>query len=238
MAYQVKLEVFEGPLDLLLHLIDENQIDIYDIPIARITEEYLTYLASTPQLDLDSAGEFLLMAATLIHIKSQMLLPKEEGEEEFLQEDPRTPLVERLLEYKRFRDAAASLRMLEERQQLVYVRDGFEEEETPKGPLEIPLLDLLVAFREVLKRVQETPALAIEPEEIKIEERMAYLLNRLAHEGSLPFSSLFLGERRRLEMIVTFLALLELLRQGLVRARQPVPFGEILIARIEKRGLP
>ncbi|MBI3988238.1 MAG: segregation/condensation protein A [candidate division NC10 bacterium] len=234
MAYQVKLEVFEGPLDLLLHLIDENQIDIYDIPIARITKEYLTYLASTPQLDLDGAGEFLLMAATLIHIKSQMLLPKEEGEDELQAEDPRTPLVERLLEYKRFKLAAAGLRRLEERQQLVYVREEFGEGETPEGPLEIPLLDLLVAFRKILKRTSEIPVLVIEQEEIQIEERMASLLNRLAQESPLTFSSLFHGEQRRLGVIVTFLALLELLRQGAARARQSVPFGEIMIYRMEE----
>ncbi len=235
MTYQVKLGVFEGPLDLLLHLIEENKVDIYDIPIARITNEYLAYLASTPQIDLDSAGEFLLMAATLIHIKSQMLLPKEEGEEEPLAEDPRMPLVERLLEYKRFKEAAKQLAALEERQQLVYVRDGLGG--GAGGPLAIPLLDLLVAFREVLKRTPETPALPIEPEEIRLEERMAYLLDRLSRESPLPFSSLFHDERRRLAVIVTFLALLELLRQGRVRARQAVPFGEIILSRVEEGRL-
>lgn len=237
MTYQVKLGIFEGPLDLLLHLIEENKIDIYDIPIARITNEYLAYLASTPQLDLDGAGEFLLMAATLIHIKSQMLLPKEEGEEEPLAEDPRTPLVERLLEYKRFKEAARQLAALEERQQLIYVRDGFGGGTGPGGPLAIPLLDLLVAFREVLRRTSETPDLPIEPEEIRLEERMAYLLDRLSRESPLPFSSLFHDERRRLAVIVTFLALLELLRQGRVRARQAVPFGEIMLSRVEEGRL-
>lgn len=238
MVYQVRLPVFEGPLALLLHLIEENEIDIYDIPISRITEEYLRYLASTPTLDLESAGEFLLMAATLIHIKSQMLLPKEEREEEQPEEDPRMPLVERLLEYKRFKEAAAALGEWEARQQLVYLRSDQGGEE-PSSPLEIPLLYLLVAFREVLKRTEEVPPiLAIEREELDIGERMAFLLDRLAKESPIPFSSLFEGERRRLAVIVAFLALLEILRRGLARVHQPVPFGEILIYQTEgdRRG--
>lgn len=235
MPYQVKLPVFEGPLDLLLHLIEEQEVDIYDIPIARITEAYLRYLAETPELDLEGAGEFLLMAATLVHIKSKMLLPRGEvEEEEETLEDPRMPLVERLLEYKRYKEAALALGEREAAQQLVYGRGG--DLEPPSSPLGLRLVDLLVAFREVLKRAEAEPPLVIEREEINIRERMAFLLERLREESPIPFSSLFEQGSRRLEVIVTFLALLELLRQGLIRCRQSVPFGEIMISRGEKRA--
>lgn len=235
MSYQVKLEVFEGPLDLLLHLIEEQKVDIYDIPIAKIAEAYLRYLAETPELDLESAGEFLLMAATLVHIKSRMLLPREEvAEEGETSEDPRAQLVERLLEYKRYKEAALALGEREAAQQLVFGRSG--DLGPPSSPLGLRLVDLLVAFQEVLKRAEAEPPLVVEREEVDIGERMALLLERLKEESPIPFSSLFEKGSRRLEVIVTFLALLELLRQGLIRCRQSVPFGEIVIYRVEKRA--
>lgn len=230
MAYQVKLEVFEGPLDLLLHLIDENQVNIYDIPIARITEEYLRYLAEVPILDLESAGEFLLMAATLVHIKSKMLLPQEEVLEGEPEEDPRASLVERLLEYKRYKEVALALGEREILQQLVYVRG--EDFKPPPSPLGVRLVDLLSAFRGVLQRASQGPLLLLPREELDVMDRMTRLLEKLAQESPIPFFSLF--ERgSRLELIVTFLALLELLRRGLARVRQTLPFGEIMIYRGE-----
>jgi segregation and condensation protein A len=232
MRYRVRLDMFEGPLDLLLYLIQVNEIDIYDIPIATITEEYLGCLATMQELDLDVAGEFLVLAATLIHVKSKMLLPKEEAEgEEGSEEDPRRELVERLLEYKRFKDAAMTFEEFESRQQLLYARPAGLSAPQPEGPLQIGLSELLRAFAAVVRRLPETAALDISPESITVGERMVALLDRLSVESPLPFGALFDGAMTRLSLIATFLALLELLRQGLARARQAEGNGEIMIYR-------
>ncbi len=232
MAYRVRLELFEGPLDLLLYLIQVNEIDIYDIPIARITEEYLGCLATMQELDLNVAGEFLVIAATLIHIKSKMLLPKEELEgEEGSDEDPRRELVERLLEYKRFKDAAMTFEALESRQHLLYARPAGLSTPTPEGPLQIGLSELLRAFAAVMQRLPEPAALDISPEAVTVGERMVALLDRLSLESPLPFGALFEGTLTRSLLITTFLALLELLRQGLARARQSERDGEIMLYR-------
>ncbi len=233
MTYQVKLEMFEGPLDLLLHLIREHQLNILDIPIAKITEEYLRYLALMQELDLDVAGEFLLMAATLIHIKSKMLLPPEEaGEgEEAEEEDPRAELVDRLLEYKRYKEAAQTLVLLEGEQFLLHRRGAPAMELTVEGPLSVSLFELIRAFREVLRRADLPAPLEITPEELNVGQRIVVLLDRLAAESPLEFTRLFAGSVRRAEIIVTFLALLELLRRRLATARQAEPVGAIMIYR-------
>lgn len=233
MTYQVKLEMFEGPLDLLLHLIREHQLNILDIPIAKITEEYLRYLALMQELDLDVAGEFLLMAATLIHIKSKMLLPPEEaGEgEEAEEEDPRAELVDRLLEYKRYKEAAQTLVLLEGEQFLLHRRGAPAMELTVEGPLSVSLFELIRAFREVLRRADLPAPLEITPEELNVGQRIVVLLDRLAAESPLEFTRLFAGSVRRAEIIVTFLALLELLRRRLATARQAEPVGPIMIYR-------
>ena len=233
MTYQVKLEMFEGPLDLLLHLIREHQLNILDIPIAKITEEYLRYLALMQELDLDVAGEFLLMAATLIHIKSKMLLPPEEvaegeGVEE---EDPRAELVDRLLEYKKFKEAAQTLGVLEAEQALLCRRGAPAIELEVEGPLSVSLFELMRAFRDVLRRADVPSPLEITPEELNVGQRIVILLDRLAAESPLEFTSLFAGSTRRAEIIVTFLALLELLRRRLATARQAEPAGPIMIYR-------
>ncbi len=233
MTYQVKLEMFEGPLDLLLHLIREHQLDILDIPIAKITEEYLRYLALMQELDLDVAGEFLLMAATLIHIKSKMLLPPEEvaegeGVEE---EDPRAELVDRLLEYKKFKEAAQTLGVLEAEQALLCRRGAPAIELEVEGPLSVSLFELMRAFRDVLRRADVPAPLEITPEELNVGQRIVILLDRLAAESPLEFTTLFAGSTRRAEIIVTFLALLELLRRRLATARQAEPTGPIMIYR-------
>jgi segregation and condensation protein A len=232
MAYRVRLELFEGPLDLLLYLIQVNEIDICDIPIATITEEYLGCLATMQELDLHVAGEFLVIAATLIHIKSKMLLPKEglEGEEGS-DEDPRRELVERLLEYKRFKDAAMTFDELESRQHLLYARPAGLSPSMPEGPLQIGLSELLRAFAAVMQRLPEPAALDITPEAVTVGERMVALLDRLSLESPLPFGALFDGALTRSLLIATFLALLELLRQGLARARQSERDGEIMLYR-------
>jgi segregation and condensation protein A len=238
MSYQVKLDMFEGPLDLLLHLIRERQLDILDIPMATITDEYLRYLAMMQELDLEVAGEFLVMAATLIHIKSRMLLPPEEaaaGEEGEPEEDPRAELVDRLLEYQRFKEAAQTLGQLESEQLLLYRRGAPALELEVEGPLSVSLFELLRAFRDVLRRAEAPAQLEITPEELNVGQRIVNLLDRLAQESPLEFTQLFNRSRRRAEIIVTFLALLELLRRRLASARQAEPMGPIMIYRTLER---
>jgi segregation and condensation protein A len=238
MSYQIKLDMFEGPLDLLLHLIREQQLDILDIPIATITEEYLRYLAMMQELDLEVAGEFLVMAATLIHIKSKMLLPPDQagaGEEGEPEEDPRAALVDRLLEYKRFKEAAQTLGYLESEQLLRYRRGVPAMDLEVEGPLSVSLLELLRAFRDVLRRAEAATPLEITPEELNVGQRIVTLVDRLAQESPVEFSQLFVGSRRRPEIIVTFLALLELLRRGLASARQTERMGPIMIYRTLER---
>jgi segregation and condensation protein A len=237
MTFQIKLQMFEGPLDLLLHLIREHQVDILDIPIASITEEYLRTLTLMQELDLEVAGEFLLMAATLIHIKSKMLLPPEEATEgeEAAQEDPRAELVNRLLEYKRFKEAAQTLSLLESEQLLLHHRESAAIPLEIEGPLQISMLELLRALRGVLQRADTPAAMEITPEELNVGQRIVSLIDRLAAESPVDFVQLFSSDARRAEIIVTFLALLELLRRGLASARQPEALGPIMIYRAVER---
>ncbi len=239
MNFQIKLDMFEGPLDLLLHLIREHQLDILDIPIASITEEYLRYLAVMQELDLDVAGEYLLMAATLIHIKSKMLLPPEETMEgeEAEPEDPRAELVSRLLEYRRFKEAAQTLGLLESETQLLHPRGAPAMEFEVEGPLEVSMIELLRAFRDILTRAETTATpLEITPEELNVGQRIVTLVDRLAGESPLEFSRLFADDTRRVEIVVTFLALLELLRRGLATVRQAEVLGPIMIYRTLEQG--
>jgi len=232
MTFQIKLDMFEGPLDLLLHLIREHQLDILDIPIATITGEYLRYLALMQELDLDVAGEFLLMAATLIHIKSKMLLPPDAAEgEEAEEEDPRAELVNRLLEYKRFKEAAQTLGLLESETGLLHRRGAPALDLEVEGPLQVSMVELLRAFRDVLSRADKAVPLEITPEEINVGQRIVMLMDRLVVENPVEFSRLFANATRRVEIIVTFLALLELLRRRLATARQGEAMGPIMIYR-------
>jgi segregation and condensation protein A len=237
MTFQVKLDMFEGPLDLLLHLIREHQLDILDIPIAAITDEYLRYLALMQELDLDVAGEFLLMAATLIHIKSRMLLPPDEtdGGEDAEQEDPRAELVSRLLEYKRFKEAAQTLGLLESETAYLHRRGAPAMEMEVEGPLHVSMVELLRALRDVLSRTDKAAPLEITPEEINVGQRIVMLMDRLAAESPVEFGQLFGNATRRVEVIVTFLALLELLRRRLATARQSETMGPIMIYRAVER---
>ena len=238
MSFQIKLHMFEGPLDLLLHLIREHQIDILDIPIATITEEYLRYIAIMQELDLDVAGEYLLMAATLIHIKSKMLLPPDETAEgeEAEGEDPRAELVNRLLQYKTFKEAAQTLNLLESETALLHRRGAPAMDLEVEGPLQVSMVELLRAFRDVLSRVDKSAPMEITPEEINVGQRIVMLMDRLAAESPVEFSRLFGDATRRVEVIVTFLALLELLRRRLATARQSEPMGPIVIYRTVERA--
>lgn len=232
--YKVRLEVFEGPLDLLLYLIRQEEIDIYDIPIARITRQYLEYLEFMKSLDIEIAGEFLVMAATLLKIKSRMLLPRHQelGEEA---EDPRKDLVQQLLEYKKFKEIAERLGEKEYQQRRMFPRPkgGFDNaaEIIPPEPTapEVGMLELLTAFKQVLERIDKLKLYEIVGEDISIEERIDYLLRVITQRRRMTFMELFENEHRRLVMVVTFFALLELMRLGRVSVRQETLFGEILI---------
>jgi len=228
MSYQVKLQNFQGPLDLLLFLIKKNEVDIYDIPIAEITRQYLEYIQLMRQLDLKVAGEFILMAATLIRIKARMLLPVAEGVEE--EEDPREELVHQLLEYKRFKEIASSLSLKEEEQRKLYPRSCFDSVEVSPNPAkEVSLFDLLWAFREVLKRLPETKPYEVEPVSVTVEEQIDFVLSFLATREKVSFFELVSRIEKRVVMIVTFVAILELIRTGRIKVRQSRPFEEIWI---------
>jgi len=241
-AYQVKLEAFEGPLDLLLHLIRSHELDIYDIPIALITEQYLGYLELMQELNLDVAGEFLVMASTLIHIKSRTLLPRppadaEDGEAE---EDPREALVRRLLEHEKFKAAAELLHERETVRSAQFTRpdarvaDAAGDEYEPE--LEVDLFSLLAAFRGVLERASRRPPMVLPPEQIPVETRMRQMLARLSETEACGFEELFDdGDGSRPFVIVTFLAVLELIRLRLVRVFQSAGGGPI---RVYKRARP
>jgi segregation and condensation protein A len=228
-GYTVKVDVFEGPLDLLLHLIKQNQLDIYDIPIALITEQYLEYIRIMKALDLTIAGEFLVMAATLMYIKSRMLLPAPIEEEEEEEEDPRAELVQRLVEYKRFKEAAIHLS-----QQALLERDVFirplHEIEMEDSEIEADLFHLIDALRELLKRQVGEAFHEVTLDRVTLRERMRELSVRLQGvREAIPFSALFAPVASRVELIVTFLALLELIKTGIVRAYQREVFGPLWV---------
>ncbi|WPD20108.1 segregation and condensation protein A [Thermaerobacter composti] len=236
MAYTVRLDRFEGPLDLLLQLIERQEIDIHDIPIARITEQYLEHLEAMRRLDLEVTSEFVVLAAQLIEIKARMLLPPEPRaqEEEAAEEpDPREELVRRLLEYRRYKEAARYLSQLAEQHGGRYPRlaEAIEPLAGELSGLEgVTLEDLVRAFATVLAAARETPEVVVEPEEVTVAQQMDAILRLLAATaGPVTFRACFSGRATRLEVVVTFLALLELIRQGRVRVRQDRAFGEIVL---------
>ncbi len=232
--YRVKLPIFEGPLDLLLHLIKKSEVEIVDIPIAGITEQYLAYLEMMRELNLDIAGEFLVMAATLTLIKSRMLLPPSEGDEEEEEADPRADLVRQLLDSQRYREAALELSERPLLQRDVFVREPFMDiDETPEaaepGRIKVTVWELLEAFRAVLKRARPESVHEIVTERFTLRDRVRSLLQALSVARSLEFDSLFEEDASRFEVVVTFLALLELMKMGAVRAVQDDRFGRIVI---------
>ena len=225
----MRLEVFEGPLDLLLHLIRRNQVDIYDIPIATITDQYLDYLSLMKALNLDVAGEFLLMAATLLHIKSKMLLPSPPEEEEE-EDDPRAELVNRLLEYEKYKEAASQLHERDVLERDTFVPGKQAEESEERGLVEVGVFELIEALKDVLNRYSPETAYDITLDRITIEERIAQILETVKAEGKeLLFSSLFSGVSSKDDIIITFLALLELIKMRMIKVYQRVPFGPIEI---------
>jgi len=238
-AYQVKLESFEGPLDLLIHLIKTEEVNIYDIPIAVITARYLEYIDLMQELNLDMAGEFLVMAATLIHIKSRMLLPRPDPTQDDPDEDPREALVRRLLEHQKFKAAAellferGTLRGAQWTRPDQRVADLAGEEYEPE--LEVDLFSLLSAFKAVLERAKARPPIPLPAEQISLELRIEQLLARLSETEACGFEDLFVDVSSRSDLIVTFLALLEMIRLKLVRVFQSGAFSPI---RVYKRARP
>jgi segregation and condensation protein A len=231
----VRLEVFEGPLDLLLHLIKKNDLEISDIPIAQITQEYLSYLDLMKELNLDMAGEFLVMASSLIQIKAQMLLPAPDAGSEETGPDPRAELVQKLLEYQKFKEAAGILSTFNEKEKDFYYRSippHFEQEDFI---LQASAVDLLGAFKQVLDQAPREVGQILR-EEITIETRIREILTLLESKPSLAFEELFSSSHRRIDLIVTFLALLELIRLKQVIALQSQLFGTIRIQRNEPRA--
>jgi segregation and condensation protein A len=235
-AYPVRLQNFEGPLDLLLHLIKQHEMDIYDIPIAAVTQQYLEYLDILTELNLDVAGEFLVMAATLIHIKSRMLLPRPDPSQEQPDEDPREALVRRLIEHQRFKAAAELLHEKEIQRSAQWGRPDERVAEVvgeaPEPEIEVDLFSLMTAFRSVLERARRRPHVPLPPEQISIEARIEQLMARLSETEACGFEELFADIDTRSGMIVTFLALLEMIRLHRVRAIQPGSAGPIRIYRV------
>jgi segregation and condensation protein A len=236
--YKVKFEVFEGPLDLLLYLIKKEEVDIYEVNLTRLATQFIEYIETMRMLDLEVAGEFLVMAATLMYIKSRELLPVDqqaqvEGEEEG--EDPRWELIRQLVEYKKFKDAAAQLQVLEARQEDVFPRAPGKlefEAESPAGP-EASIFDLVNAVNVVLKRFgKREDQRDIFEDKWTVSEKIELLMRILGERPGVRFSELFEGVTSRSEVVVTFLALLELIRLKQLTAVQREPFGEIEICRV------
>lgn len=237
--YKVKLEVFEGPLDLLLHLIKEEELNIYDIPIFRITQQYFEYMEMMKQLNMDIAGEFLVMAATLIYIKSRMLLPSPPAVENPDDEsgvDPREELVRKLVEYKKYKEVATSLRERESHQANSFARGTVMELnlEDPDYMQEVSVFQLLGAFRKILKSVALPHLYEVTLEDISVTERMTEIMELLESKPRLTFEEVFANTRSRMEIVGTFLSVLELMKQQQIRAIQDGPLGQIWIHRIEE----
>jgi segregation and condensation protein A len=237
--YKVKLDVFEGPLDLLLYLIRKDEVDIYDISIERITNQYLEYLETFRMLDLEVAGEFVVMAANLIYIKSRNLLPvhQQPPEEEAEEEDPRWDLIRQLIEYKKYKDAAYQLHQRELHQETLIARvpetPDFKEADT-LFKSEVGIFDLIRAFQKVLKKVENRreDLREIFEENFTVSDKIDHIMRTIRPDQSVAFSTLFATAASRMEIVVTFLALLELIRLKQFRFQQETSFAEIEIRRV------
>jgi segregation and condensation protein A len=244
MSYKIKLELFEGPLDLLLYLVKKDHLNIYDIPIAKVTEQYLEYLNLMQLLDLNVAGEFLVMAATLMQIKSRMLLPAEETAVAEEQEDPRAELVKRLLEYEKFKQIAETLRQKETDQREVFKRPKVEVE-IDKGEgsekevyFEASIFDLINAFSQALKDVPKEVFYEVIKDEFTIDEKIHNILHLLLVRTSVQLSELFAKAKNKIEIVVTFLAILELIRMKEILCAQKGVFQDIEILRNKENITP
>ncbi len=231
MSYEVKLEIFEGPLDLLLYLIKKNEIDIYDIPIAFITEQYLNHLELMKALNLDLAGEYLVLTATLLHIKSKMLLPVQDGDEEE-ESDPREELVKQLLEYQAFKEASLNLDKRFMLGRDVFKREysyGEEIDMEERTFVEVGVFELVEVFRTIVSSMADETLMEIDIERISLSDRINEIMERLGREKDMTFTDLLGAGANRREIIYTFLAILELMKLRLLRAYQASSFGAIRI---------
>lgn len=233
---KIKIPVFEGPFDLLLHLIREHKIDIYDIPISLITSQYLEYIEIMKELNLEIAGDFLVMAATLIQIKSRMLLPPDEEAPSEEQEDPRRELVQRLVEYQRYKEAALDFRTKEDEWLKVFHREPLSDEDEGELYLfDLSLFDLLDAFRKILDKAP-SEMVSITKETLTVKNRMSMIMEIIEEHEAVRFEDLFKEGITKIYLIVTFLALLELIRLGLARAYQEREFGNIWVINPAKQS--
>ncbi len=238
MIYRVKTEIFEGPFDLLLYLIRKHEIDIYDIPIHDITNQFLEYIKLMKILDLEVAGEFIEMVASLMNIKARMLLPKPVFGDEDDVEDPRTELVQRLLEYKKFKEAASEMSEFEDHRRKMYSRKFFlkPEDEKPSSTEEylqnVTLFDLLLAFKKALDNMPKVTYHEVKKIEITVEEQTDYILNILDAQSNILFSELIEKLKDRIVIIVTFLALLDLIKLRKIIVRQSRVFDDIKISSV------
>jgi len=232
----IRLEAFEGPLDLLLHLIKKEEIDIWNIPIAHITEQYLEYLGIMKDLNINLAGEWIMMAATLIYIKSRMLVPQEQtNEAQSEEEDPRTELVYQLLEHQKFKNAAEMLYTREEVENAVWAKPPDDVLEDGSEVVAVTLFELLRAFHEVVERFEAQRVLEVNNEEVTVEEKIADIRKRFVIQDKMLFSSFFSEARSKRQLVVLFLALLELVRMHEVFVYQKKPFEEIQICKVKEK---
>lgn len=244
MSYKLRLEIFEGPLDLLLYLIKKNDIDIYDIPIAEITDQYMEYIEAMKTLDLNFVGDFLVMAATLMHIKSRMLLPPDPLAEEEVEEDPRDELVRRLEEYKRFKEIAEELKSKESHRQDLFTRIVDEaamnelKEDAKEVMIEATLFDLINALSQALKKIPQKTTYQVTKEEFTVEQKIHALLHMLIEEESVNLIELFAKSQDKMEIVVTFMAVLELIRLKEIICLQRRMFDDIVIQRNKLKESP
>jgi segregation and condensation protein A len=237
MSYRLKLEIFEGPLDLLLFLIKKDDIDITNIPVAQVTDQYMKYIEMMQVLDLDIVGDFLVMAATLMQIKSRMLLPPDPNSEQEQEEDPRDELVRRLMEYKKFKEIAETLQSKEQWRRNLFSRHPDEEwkeqivNESKEVYFEASLFDLISALSEAIKKTPEEVLHEIIREEYTVEQKIHDILHLLVEKSAVSLHHLFARAVSKQEMVVTFLAVLELIRLKEIRAMQKEHFGDIEVIR-------
>ena len=230
--YKVKLSMFEGPLDLLLFLIRKEEVSIYDIPIARITEQYLEYLRAMQELDIGVAGEFLVMAATLIHIKTQMLLPRDPDAPAEEIEDPRAELVNQLLEHQKFKGVANVLHQRAMMEAAAFGRASMEtDDENPE--IAATVFQLFEVFKEVMDRRRAISEIEIERDEMTMAEKIAEIKLMLNESAEVSARALFARARTRREMVLIFLSVLELVKELVIRFRQSETFGDIIIVKRE-----
>lgn len=234
--YTIKLQEFEGPLDLLLFFIKRDELDIYNIPISRITKEFLDYIHYMESLDLEVAGEFVVVAAELMQIKVKMLLPPEPGEEE--ETDPRANLVKRLVEYKRFKEVAATMSTKEDEERKVFYRNYYEadprtvtESEEDSSLRDVTLFDLIASFRFAVERMPKKFVHEVERLNVTIDEQIDFILDYFSRRSEATFLELVKDMQEKIRIVVTFIALLELIRSRRILVRQSETFGEVSIMR-------